>query len=589
MRIPCAPFRLGWGALLCALSFAGSAAAADGSTPSLRISGTATLTTETRRLQDAFEIRITLGDEVGRPLAGAEIRTKATTEPGAATATLQRCGGARMDSGAQLSLTTDASGNACVVVTNLTTGTLDVTFDDPRGYFSPARSTVALPESANEAIDVGFDPPLSSLSLDQPLQSIGLVARSRANAAAPEAAELVLSLVADGSERELTRVALDGFGEVHRLSLVSQSFGTPGPARLVARLRGQGRERAQASIGVLRTATVALELASDSPRGVSAGATLEVRAASTLGPAPSGVVEVRSQGRSIAAAPVVKGRAHLTLPSSLGTGSGSVVTLEYVGDGPGWLPGPLLELRALPPSPSYARYALWICAALLAGVAVALGWRRPLRERPSKEEAPLVHPRPSLEVLEALGAGAGYRGVVRDAHEGTPIAPAVLSFVTAEPTTRVLLEIATQPDGSFQVEQAFPPGTRLEVAAPFHASLTAALPGPGVLQLSLVSRRRALLDRLVRWAERGGRPWTEPTRDATPAHVAAVAGAENEPEVERWAQSVERLAFGPAAPDAAAELAANVTREPALHKSESSAPGAQRPRDAESPNVTRRG
>lgn len=569
MRIPHARFKLGWGAWLCMLSLAGSAAAADASLPSLRISGVATLSTETRRLQDAFEVRITLGDEVGRPLAGAELRTKADTEPGAAPATLQRCGGSRLESGAQLSVTTDASGNACVVVTDLTTGSLEVSFDDPRGYFTPARRAVPLPASADEAIDVGFDPPLSTLSLDQPLQSIGLVARSRADAKPPEAAELILALAADGGERELTRVALDGFGEVHRLALVSQSFGAPGPARLVARLRGQGRERAQASVGVLRTATVTLELPANAPREVSPGMTLHVRAASVLGPAPSGVVEARSQGRSVAAAPVARGQAQVTVPSSFAAGAGSVVTLEYVGEGPGWLSGPQLELRAVPPSPSYARYALWICAALLAGLAVALGWRRPPRERPSSEAVLPARPRPSLEVLEALGAGAGYRGAVRDAHDGTPIAPAVLSFVAAEPATRVLLETATHSDGSFQVDQAFPPGTRLEVTAPFHATLTAALPGPGVLQLSLVTRRRALLDRLIRWAERSGRPWTEPARDATPAHVAAVAGAENEPEVERWAHAVERLAYGPAAPDAAAELAANVAKDPKLQQSES--------------------
>ena len=450
------------------------------------------------------------------------------------------------------------------MLSGVTSGSLELSFADPRGYFAPASRSVALPESASEACEVGFDPPPSSLSLDQPLQSIGLVARSRANANLPEAAELVLSLAADGTERELTRVALDGFGEVHRLSLVSASFGSPGPARLVARLQAHGgQERARASVGILRTATVALELSPANADGVLPGATLKVRAASALGPAPSGVVEARSQGRSIAAAPVASGHATLTLPSSTAGTLGPVVTLEYVGEGPGWLSGPILELRSLPPARSYGRYALWITAALLAGLAVALGWRRPARAKPSVEASP-VRPRASLEVIEALGAGAGYRGAVRDAHEGTPVSPAVLSFIAEGHGGRVLLQASTQPDGSFQVDSSFPPGTRLEVAAPFHATLAAALPGPGVLQLSLVSRRRALLDRLVRWAERVGRPWTEPSGDPTPARVAAVAGQENEPEVERWARSLERLAYGPTPPDAVAEAAANVTDDPKL-------------------------
>jgi hypothetical protein len=461
----------------------------------------------------------------------------------------------------QLSLTSDATGTACVLVNDVTSGALEVSFEDPRGYFAPAKRSVPLPASADEAIELGFDPPLSALPLDQPLQSIGLVARSRANAALPEAAELVLSLFADGGERELTRVALDGFGEAHRLSLVSASFGSPGPARLVARLRAHGQERAQTSMGVLRTATVAIELEPGTPRGVEPGATVALRAASALGPAQSGVVEARSQGRSVAAAPVVAGNARLTLPNSGATPLGPLVTVEYVGEGPGWLSGPKLELSTLPPSPSYARYALWIGAALLAALAVALGWRRPPRERPSVE-GPVARPRPSLEVIEALGAGAGYRGVVRDAHEGTPVSPAVLTFIGAESGDRVLAQVPANPDGSFHVEESFPPGTRLDVAAPFHATLSAPLPGPGVLQLSLVSRRRALLERLVRWAERSGRPWTERSGEPTPAHVATVAEVQKEPEVERWARSLERLAFGPTPPDAVAEAAAHVTNDP---------------------------
>src|SRR5260221_11563213 len=127
----------------------------------------------------------------------------------------------------------------------------------------------------------------------------------------------------------------------------------------------------------------------------------------------------------------------------------------------------------------------------------------------------------------------------------------------------VLFQVRTGHEGSFAVESAgFPSGTRVEVHAPFHATLSAPLPVPGVIELSLISRRRALLERLVRWAERRGKPWTRGSGDPTPAHVAGVASSEAEAHVERWARGLEHLAFGPNPPDAASEQAAGVTEDP---------------------------
>jgi hypothetical protein len=85
---------------------------------------------------------------------------------------------------------------------------------------------------------------------------------------------------------------------------------------------------------------------------------------------------------------------------------------------------------------------------------------------------------------------------------------------------------------------------------------------PGVIELSLISRRRALMDRLVRWAERRGKPWLRPTAEPTPAEIAATASLEAEPDVERWARGLERLAFGPVPPDAASEQASGVADDP---------------------------
>jgi hypothetical protein len=527
--------------------------------PSLKVSGSASFATETRSSGEGFEVRAVLTDEVGRPSPAVEVRAQLATTHGGA---LRRCDRARAEPASELALTTDSGGRVCAFVTGAHPATVELTFEDARGYYERTARRVQLPDSATDTFEVGFDPPLGAVSLDQPLQSIGVVARARPGSSLPETAELVLFLVDSRGERELTRVALDGFGEVHRLSLVSTTFGPPGPARVVARLRTRaGEERASTTAAILRTATAVLKV-SGLEAGVEPGETVQVGVASALGPVPSGVVEARSGGRSVAAARVKDGSATLALPASPTTLLTGAVAFEYVGDGPGWLSGPPVEVRVRPRGPNYARSALWIIAGALAAAAVVRSWRRPARPRPVAEPPP-ARSRASVEVLEALGANEGYRGFVRDAHEAVPITPAVVSFVAPGASGRVLAQCRTGADGAFSTDiSSFPSGTLIEVSAPFHATLTAPLPAPGVLELSLVSRRRALLDRLVRWAERHGKPWSPQGGEPTPATLAATASVENEPQVESWARAVEQLAFGASPPDAAHEQAAGVTGDP---------------------------
>jgi hypothetical protein len=532
--------------------------AAETDAPSLRVLGSAVLSAKAQSRGGEHVVRALLHDEVDRPIAGAELRVR--LPPDATGVTLARCDGQRGVPG-ELTVVTDASGEACVAVTGASPS-VSFSFDDARGLYAPAQRSVTLPDSGDGVVDVGFDPPLRTLSLDLPLQHVGVVAAARGAVKAEQAWELVLVLSDGQREQELTRVALDGFGETHRLSLATVSFGQPGPARLIAQLRTlAGQERAVASAAVMRTATAQLGLG-DGDEQVEAGKPFKVSVSSALGPVPSGAVEARSEGRSVAAARVVAGQASLTVPVLPAARVGGVLTLEYVGDGPGWLPGTPQQVRLRAPGSSYAGSLLWLLALVLVAVAVVLSWRRPPRPVGPPPEPPL-RPRASIEVLEALAESEGYRGFVRDAHDGLPVSLAVLTFLAPGAPRGVLLQCRTSPDGSFHAKAGpFPAGTLLEVAAPLHATLTAPLPRPGVLSLSLVSRRRALLDRLVQWAERHGRPWLQQGAEPTPAALAATAAAEREPEVESWARAIEQLAFGPGAPDAAREQAAGLAEEP---------------------------
>ena len=93
-----------------------------------------------------------------------------------------------------------------------------------------------------------------------------------------------------------------------------------------------------------------------------------------------------------------------------------------------------------------------------------------------------------------------------DAHDGTPITDAiVLVRLPAFDASGVQRTARTDHVGAFALDGgAAGPGAALEVRAPFHTPLAAAMPPPGTLVLSLTSRRRTLLARFVDWASRDG-------------------------------------------------------------------------------------
>jgi hypothetical protein len=94
------------------------------------------------------------------------------------------------------------------------------------------------------------------------------------------------------------------------------------------------------------------------------------------------------------------------------------------------------------------------------------------------------------------------------------------------------------------------PGDRLVAEGSLHAAVTVPAPPFGHVRVALVSRRRALLDGLVRWARRRGRPF-DAQPDPTPGHVQRMAAAGGA--VQTWAQAVERAAYSGAAVDAEGE------------------------------------
>ena len=140
-------------------------------------------------------------------------------------------------------------------------------------------------------------------------------------------------------------------------------------------------------------------------------------------------------------------------------------------------------------------------------------------------------------------------GTVR--FDNSPVVEVALDGAIVTPTPIVATLDAT---GSFSLSGAHVAGARIHVNAKHHSPLDASLPSSGRLQISLITRRRALLDRLVSWARSRGAPFDGSRSEPTPADVRLAAREVGE-SVEVWTARVESAAFGPSPVDEATEQA----------------------------------
>ncbi|HEX3849981.1 MAG TPA: carboxypeptidase-like regulatory domain-containing protein, partial [Polyangiaceae bacterium] len=345
----------------------------------------------------------------------------------------------------------------------------------------------------------------------------------------------------------------------------SRAFGAPGPLELSAEFSGSASTRtARTLTHVTSTALAVLSLAE--PIAAShpeSGVHIRVRVSSVAGAVPSGSVEARSAGVSLGSARVANGLAELDVQLEEGAAKARPLELHYVADSPWWLPAAALsvEVPILPPSP-WRRIA-WIAAVTALGTWLLVGWQRPRRiERAATSNTDRETVRAPVDVIELGDARGGWRGRVLDAHDGTPIANAVvLVRLPAFDASGVQRTALTDGSGAFTLDGGGAgPGAALEVRAPFHTPLAAAMPPPGTLVLSLTSRRRTLLARFVAWAGRDG-GW-ERRGEATPGEVALRT---DRAEVATWALAVDEAAFGPDVLSEAKEQSV-VGREPSHNR-----------------------
>jgi hypothetical protein len=424
---------------------------------------------------------------------------------------------------------------------------------------------------ALESITLRFDPEQPVLSIDQPATALQVVASTEDDGVTTPASGLAITLSSEAGAT-LGTGTTDGAGRA-RFSLPTESLGPPGPGEVRVSFAGDAHAgptthtmRIEKRTQVDLSAPEAIEgrLPAGSPDdGIAVRIVARARYASrphAAGTLPGGAVEARLADVNgiVGAAPLEEGRARVTasfsVPTSLPSSGEVALRLRYIPDAPWFVPGAelRLELPIRPPS-VWTRLPLllagglvlvWLVAARVPGAFSSLS-RSSQKPRPPRSSTV----RPHVAVVRAASRGdAGWTGRVIDAHDGygVPMARVAIErrgFERVDSIAQTLTDAA----GQFVLPAVdVRPGDELAVEGRLHAGLRHLLPPAGELRVALVSRRRALLERLVSWARRRGRPFdTRP--EPTPGHVRRAAASEFA--VARWADAVERAAYGGSAVD----------------------------------------
>jgi 5-hydroxyisourate hydrolase-like protein (transthyretin family) len=414
------------------------------------------------------------------------------------------------------------------------------------------------------SVALRFDPTPRVLQLDQPHTTIEAVAtRDDEEGVGTTSVAPGLDLVLANEKEEIARAVTDTSGRA-RFSVPGVKLGPPGVGELRVSFAGDGETaRASHTEDVERHVKVAVTVLA-AERGELKGGVpedgipLTAEVASSLGPVSEGSVEARVGEVVVGAAPVERGIARLTLTFTA-HGEEALVRLRYVPASPWYEPQGELTVRVPVRGPGVLSKA----PILLAGLAVLAFFlvgrlsaqkAKPTPQPPKVEGDAPREAKPRMEVVRRAERGdEGWTGRVLDVHEGTPVAGARVWVERGTfESKQVVASTETDAAGRFAL-----PGIgrvagdeRLSAEARLHARLTRDLPAPSEIEIALEARKRALLARLVGWARRRGPPF-DVRPEPTPGHVRRVAS--DDAAVARWADALERVAFGPGDVDARAE------------------------------------
>jgi hypothetical protein len=435
---------------------------------------------------------------------------------------------------------TDLRGHFCLRWSvELPHGQLALEFEDERKLFEPSSLIVELDRSP--PLELAFAPAPRSISADDAEVTIVLQSKARSGES-NELGPVTLSWTRVGGSP--TRLASGNLrsGEALRLSFAPRLLGGPGSGELSANAElGSRTVTTRAPVPV----TARVELVLPSPPQVSADGevSLHVGVRSAFGAVPSGSIEAIVLGRTAGIAPVVRGSAELPVSLTARPGEHSV-SIRYLSATPWWTPGMERKLVLTVPPASPWRWLPWALGLLVIAGWVLAAWRRPARqELPNHAEHLPQAIEPALAWAPEASQASGWTGHVVDAHDGAAIAGARILVLWPHGATLAATSSA-EGDFSLNFQGAVPEAGVIRVEAMWHAALERPLPPPGRLSVSLVTRRRALLARLVEWAERRGLPGMN-QKEPTPAELLQASARSARPDIADWASQVEAAAFGP--------------------------------------------
>jgi hypothetical protein len=499
----------------------------------------------------------TLRDEVGAPIPRAKILMGAfvAQDVPAPWLSIFPCG--RLPSATFVEHVDDAievddAGTWCVIATlGRDRAALRATFGGDVLHDGP-RSEI-LWDAAQRAMSLSFSPRPDRIDLDAPRNRVSC----RVTVPADVGSAGIQLELRDERGQSLGSVYADDAG-LAVFDIATAKLSGPGIGALHLGFAGNSSLAATSTTtSITRFARVKLEPGRDELQGdPSSGLDVHVRASTARGPVSEGTVEAVFGSDVVGTGVVRAGVADMFVTFSPPRGVATVgLAIRYVADAPYHMPGESARVTVRLVQSAVALRFLPVVVA--AGVAVWLlrGWRRP--RRLERVDALAKEPKgvASLEIVGETRTVLRWSGRVVDAHDSEPVPGARLrviapSFVDLD----VVRETLTGSDGRFEFDlQTSVKELRLRLEAPLHSELERALPPPSDLVISLVSRRRTLLQRLVEWARRAGKPW-DVSPEPTPGHVARVATAQQRrDEIAAWAQNVERKAFGPDPVDARAE------------------------------------
>jgi hypothetical protein len=536
-------------------------------------------------------IRLTRGDGAGSLVGGHFVADDLPLETLLPESCISRApvSGLVLESATRLVVPTDDSGRFCVrlllardrYVAHLAAlptdlleeSRLDVPID---GRVKPVVLTMSLPAATAAATPW-------AVALDEDAVAVDVAAATDADGVATPVGGVTVDLTNEAGVR-LGEATTDASGRAHFV-VPTDRVGAMGRGELRASFAGDAELGPGASAVPIERRTHVRLLVPSAVGGVlpaaASGTTFGLRVVAEpqcakrgckSAPAiPTGVVEARAGDAIVGAGTLEGGVTRVPILLEVPHAASVALSLRYIGDAPWFLTSDDTEVMQPVREPMpWGKLATALAGAMV--LAWFLGTRAPFRAAAVRAPARGgTRPRPvaGVHLVEALPDVPRWRGCVVDAHDGAPIPGAEIAIEQAGfDGVRVLCRTTADARGAFTLSltdtgaeaAANPPapgaqelarGSSLVAESSLHASVRRPTPAFGTVEIALVLRRRALLDRLVAWARaRGGALNT--SAEPTPAQVRSAAGDER---VARWAAATERAAFGWEPVDAATQSA----------------------------------